>query len=429
VSNLVVIADDLTGALDTGVQFAGMERSVVVIDPDHLQEQLKKNPDVIVVNTESRHLLPTEAFETVRSVAKQLRNQSEPLVIFKKIDSTFRGSISAEVAALAVVFPERSFLVAPAFPSQGRTTRNGICLVDGIPLNQSDFGQDPLNPVDDAFIPRILRNDVLQPEVVTSQDLNRWAAWTTEHTREGKRSETTEHTSVAVAVVDAATDADLKRIAAVWRNHKYSIIPVGSAGLAAHLLNHIVSVHAEPSIDGPLLLVNGSLNPVALRQARHAIDSGFVDAVLTDMVSITDVAANIARHLKNGRNVCLRTVLDRSELAGWHDTFTNTIPDDKHPFNKSLPMLLPHVFGQVIEKVFDDTIPGSLVVFGGDTVLGIVNALQASALRPVAELLPGIVASTVDSHKASPLLVTKAGGFGDSDLIYRILNRTRREKE
>ena len=42
-SNLVVIADDLTGALDTGVQFAGMERSVVVIDPDHLQEQLEKN--------------------------------------------------------------------------------------------------------------------------------------------------------------------------------------------------------------------------------------------------------------------------------------------------------------------------------------------------------------------------------------------------
>jgi len=60
-------------------------------------------------------------------------------------------------------------------------------------------------------------------------------------------------------------------------------------------------------------------------------------------------------------------------------------------------------------------------VFGGDTALALWNALGITELRPLGEVLPGVVVSVSADEKR--IFVTKAGGFGGPSLIAEILER------
>ena len=64
---IAVIADDLTGALDTGVQFSNWGFTVQVTD-----DPLSSVADVVVVNTDSRGMDPERAYGIVFSVAKKV---------------------------------------------------------------------------------------------------------------------------------------------------------------------------------------------------------------------------------------------------------------------------------------------------------------------------------------------------------------------
>jgi uncharacterized protein YgbK (DUF1537 family) len=61
-----------------------------------------------------------------------------------------------------------------------------------------------------------------------------------------------------------------------------------------------------------------------------------------------------------------------------------------------------------------------LAVFGGDTTLGVLEALGTSVVEPIRDLLPGVPVSLVQ-HGDRPLaLITKAGGFGDDGTLLSI---------
>ena len=86
VISCLLLADDFTGACDTGVQFSqsGLRSSVFV-----LPVSLPANsdlPDVFVVDTESRNVTASEAATTVEGVCAHLRGL-DPLVVYKKVDS------------------------------------------------------------------------------------------------------------------------------------------------------------------------------------------------------------------------------------------------------------------------------------------------------------------------------------------------------
>ena len=97
---LAVIADDLTGANDAGVQFAKQGLKVQVFLNDLLEKDLGLFPEVMVLDTDSRAASPAEAFARVRATGGLVRNVAavQPL-IFKKFDSTLRGNIGTEIDA------------------------------------------------------------------------------------------------------------------------------------------------------------------------------------------------------------------------------------------------------------------------------------------------------------------------------------------
>jgi uncharacterized protein YgbK (DUF1537 family) len=62
---------------------------------------------------------------------------------------------------------------------------------------------------------------------------------------------------------------------------------------------------------------------------------------------------------------------------------------------------------------------GVLAVLGGDTLTGLVRALDYPDLLPLRELLPGIPLSELADGRRT-LLASKAGGFGPEDVLTRI---------
>ena len=144
---LLILADDFTGALDTGVQFAEEgAATLVVTDPNYDFSPPPGGENVIVFDTETRHVSPEAAYRTI-SHAVSLAKGAGISYFYKKTDSALRGNIGAELAALmdAAGAPRLHFV--PAYPRMGRTTRQGIHYIDGIPVAESVFGRDPFNPV------------------------------------------------------------------------------------------------------------------------------------------------------------------------------------------------------------------------------------------------------------------------------------------
>ncbi|MBZ9790736.1 four-carbon acid sugar kinase family protein [Rhizobium sp. 3T7] len=129
---VAIIADDLTGALDTGTPFFDAGLSVAVaIDVGAISETLATDCEVVVVNTASRALPEEEAARKVSSAAKALLAAS-PQIVLKKIDSRLKGNVAAESEALTAVFGHEAIVVAPAIPDQERLTRNGHVVGRGV---------------------------------------------------------------------------------------------------------------------------------------------------------------------------------------------------------------------------------------------------------------------------------------------------------
>lgn len=129
---VAIIADDLTGALDTGTPFVEAGLTVAVaIDIEALAEALAREPDVVVVNTASRALPADEAANRIEAALAAL-GSARPHILFKKIDSRLKGNVAAESMALAKAAGLNRIVLAPAIPDQQRFTVNGAVTGRGV---------------------------------------------------------------------------------------------------------------------------------------------------------------------------------------------------------------------------------------------------------------------------------------------------------
>lgn len=116
---LVILADDLTGTLDSAAPFAGRGLvTEVVLHPDALDEALAQAPEVVAINLRSREIA---ALEAANATANMLKRLPADMRLFKKVDSRLKGNIVAELDAM----PFERALVAPAIPDFGRVVVGG----------------------------------------------------------------------------------------------------------------------------------------------------------------------------------------------------------------------------------------------------------------------------------------------------------------
>lgn len=144
---IVVIADDFTGAAEVAAiaMCHGLKTEI--------QTEFNTNTDaeLLVIDTDTRSCKPHRAAEIITQTIDQIHT-IEPDWIYKKIDSVLRGPVLCELEAMLAGTDADRILLIPANPSFARTIKAGTYLIDGIPLNKTDFANDPEYPAKSANV-------------------------------------------------------------------------------------------------------------------------------------------------------------------------------------------------------------------------------------------------------------------------------------
>ncbi len=355
----VVIADDLTGACDTGAAFATAGTRVHVFGEFDDPEIGKTGADIIVVDCDTRHRSEHEAFERAAAVLARVR-PDRPEELFIKIDSTLRGPIAGVVRAALEAFPDASAVAAPAFPHQRRTTRAGLQLVDGVPVH--------VGAVFDARAP-IRSSDIAL--VIGKPD--------------------------RVRVCDAETDADLDAIA-----RQTNFIWIGSAGIAAALARKRGTVPTLPPSTHGVVIVAGTTNIVTHEQLAEVEAGGFV----VERVVPGDLL------IENERLRGLRRRLETVASSG--ASFALALDPGGRVVDHA--SVLSALCGFLTSLPYDPRV--TLLATGGETARALCRALGIHVLQPIGEVATGVPLSLALGRDAR--LITKAGGFGDPGTLARI---------
>ncbi len=354
---LAILADDLTGALDSSAAFAASGlRTEVWLSPDAAPPMSAATPDVVSVTTETREAPPGQAGLRAAACARTLRELGAAR-FYKKMDSTLRGPWVAELVELRNSGLASRVVVCPAFPAQGRIMREGRVLARGFLVGDliRELRHPALGAVRSVEDAEALRQALADGFFTTA--------------------------------VDAATDDDLRAIAAAAWDAGPGTLPCGSGGLARALATVMVPAGWSRSVDlrhqGRLLIAVGTRNELSRRQL---------------------VALESAWQLEPGLRKRLR-ILATDPAADPLAT------DPTRSVTLAGRVLTDHARQPV--EVFAFT--------GGETALQALKALGCQRLTVLGEWEPGLpVARIVGGVAAGRLCVTKAGGFGDAGTLLRL---------
>lgn len=256
---ILIVTDDLTGANDTSVQFSKRQlKSLVITNKDHFNKSLKEC-DALVVDTESRSDDKDTAYRKAFEIGKIAKAQHIKF-IYKKLDSTLRGNIGAEISGLMDALEIQHAIIVPALPSNERITKNGYVYVKGQLLAETEIADDPKTPVKESFIPRIISSQTDKKiEVITQQDVSSGRQNILEKVRHKLDS------GIQLIVIDAQVDEDLDLIASAITDLDKQVLLVGSSGLAAYLPKYI-KLNKEKKSN---IVVAGSVSEVTRKQIAY----------------------------------------------------------------------------------------------------------------------------------------------------------------
>ena len=305
-NKIIVIADDLTGANDTAVQFSKRNlRTLVVTNKDNIYKSLE-HCDVLAIDTESRADSSDAAYKKVFDMGKLL-NDKKIKYVYKKMDSTLRGNPGAEIAGIMDSLKIGFAVVTPALPEQGRTIRNGTLYVNGVLLAETGIRDDPKTPVKESFIPAVISQQTdKRTGVIYQKDLLAGE----ENLAQMIRNQMTD--GVQIVVIDAESEEDLAMIVSAVTSLKERILLAGSAGLAQYLPDYLDLTRLKKSN----IIVAGSVNNVTRIQLDYVKNNSEIPVIDIDvqrlftgekrkeMERITDI---IKHSCQRGEDIIIRS--------------------------------------------------------------------------------------------------------------------------
>jgi uncharacterized protein YgbK (DUF1537 family) len=387
---VLIVADDLTGAMDSAGPFAGIGvETWVVAVPMQCDPATIAGARVVSVNTDSRHLPAVHAATRVRDIVRRLGLEAFDIVV-KKIDSTLRGNVVSETLALLEASGRRRAVIAPAFPAQGRTVNNGVVHVNGVPLAETAFARDALSP----------------PPLAPLQQVFAEAAPGLGVAIAGAGDDFRSASSIRIWIADGATDADLSATVSAVQDQLGDLLLVGSAGITKPLarvcFDGMVSRVAPKKLTGTIVFAIGSR---AVQSAEQ------VESLMQEPGSRMLRAPNgrlLQKEFPAARNLVLKATADDAGKEG----------DAQQ------------VAADMARNAIDAarrTHAQALVATGGDTAIAILTATGNPELQVLGDLMPGIPYARIRVDGAPLWLVTKAGGFGGRDTFRQIARRLRAE--
>lgn len=410
-----IISDDFTGANDSGVRLAqkGLKSKVILAETDELEHKRNSGIDVWIVDTDSRAMGAEDAYQAVWQEVTRLKKRGVKK-FYKKVDSTMRGSVAAELKAVQEAAAMDILFIAPAFLDMGRTVENGILYVNGIPVAETEFGQDPKTPVRHSYIPDLLAAGQMKTAVLTRSLL--WSGspetWVREQVESGVRW----------IVCDAAEEADFSKLAALGSNLDLAVGWAGSAGLIQHLYNeHSKSSVPLQSLQRPaekVLVVSGSLSSKTLEQLQKLKTRTATKVIEIDPLQLLKDPAQAAAELSvlteagswdSAALYVAGTKENREKVRVW-------AADNGWTPNRT-GKGISEGLGHLVQAALGAADIDALIMTGGDTAKDICGTLGILDMELLFEVEPGMPLGMVTWSGKEMMAITKAGGFGSPDSL------------
>ncbi|MCR8720824.1 four-carbon acid sugar kinase family protein [Pseudomonas syringae] len=396
---LLIIADDLSGAADCAADFASRIDTHVVLTGNATDLS-----GVIAIDADSRRLDPQQAAGQNRAALQQQSRTG--MALYKKIDSTLRGNVASEVDALQGL--HGMALIAPAFPAMKRTTLQGVQLIDGVPVDQSDVWRNEnlrgTGNLLDLFVAQGLRTQWLGLD--TLRDASRLKITLRNALDQG----------VQALVCDAELDSDLQQLAQASVAWHDELFWVGSAGLARHLPHAFGLAAASPVKVTPrsaILTVVGSMSGHSQVQAQRL-------AQASQPLCLTLQPALLLNENAQAERDALHLQLQQQLVTGG-DVLVRVDQAQRDPAQAAT---LSHALAQWLAPALPHA--GSLIATGGETARAILMAAGIQRMNLLGELGTGVVLAEARLNGHTLNVVTKAGGFGEPDTLlaaWRLLHQ------
>lgn len=410
-----ILADDLTGAGDTGVQFQKSGYSVYLsLQNDKLE--IPDNTDVLVLNSDSRFLTPDEAYTRVYNSVEECRKLGISK-FYKKIDSTLRGNIKEEVDAALNAAGLRAAVIAPSAPGNDRRVLNGHCYIGDTLIHNSDSGRDALNPVHTSFV----------PDIFNKGDTANSVLYGIEELRQNKNDIKTIITDMIVngaryIICDAETDSDLEVLSVL--NDVKDILLVGSSGLAGVLYGNYnknspcrIPERIHPS---ELVIINGSRMEISREQVHEIINNRNVCKIPIyegNIINNSGLELERVLTLMNEQNNDMSLLIQTSPLE--NNNKYNSINDERNAAEN-----VSNFVGTLIASMFLKRTIKAVILIGGDTSSKVLKALSIIGIEYLGEVLPGIPFGRLkrSGQDYDLYFLSKSGGFGESKTLTKLFD-------
>lgn len=374
---IAVIADDFTGAAEIGG--VGLQRGMKVLIETEVSGA--GNPDLLVIAADTRSMNREAACLRIEQITQTLL-QLNPRFIYKKVDSVLRGHVYSELETQRRVSGKKRVLLVPANPHFNRLIRDGIYYVNGVPLEQTSFANDPEFPLLTSRVCELVGAPAGEMQCIGVTD---------------------EWPGRGFIAGNVTTETDLTAWAA---NLDDQTVYAGGAGYFQAILDRdckrLVSLPCpKPSETVNTLFVFGSTFPRneafsgKLEQAGLVffnLDENYFAQAAESPAVVENAAGSIAGRIQQDGGLVLTTIFTTSA--------TGTIP----------PETVRKLVGLLVKAVFDRVPVGNLYIEGGATASQIFQNLNITRLIPLCELDYGIIQMQVEGFP-DLILATKPGSY------------------
>lgn len=427
ISNLVgIIADDLTGANDTALQFKKCNAKTKILLDYSIPPENDLSTEIWAISTESRNISAEQAEARVLETIENLNKNLNLEYFYKKIDSTLRGNIARETLTMVKTINYDAAIIIPAFPSEGRITVGGYHLSKGTPIGRTEMARDPHSPITESYVPSLFKNQLKEDEqnmvgLIGLKTIMNGAGpiliKINELIKEGKK----------LIIADSASAVDIEQVVLAINKSNYKILPAGTAATGSILAKlwlpeDDITEKNEQIImpQMPNLIISGSATQINSNQIEQLDKTYDFDNIHTLPLTVEmvlngindDFVNDIVSQLSSGDTV----VIHSSKLLENFDGFS----DDSLRGELSRANLASKITDYLAEltKAITDKIKVLLITLGGETSYKCCNAISAKELIMKDEVAPAI-ALCVDYK--NQWIITKSGNLGNPKTLIEIL--------
>lgn len=400
--DFLILADDFTGALDTGVQFSSKNINTLVTSNTNIDElDIDESVKVLVIDTESRYLSDEDSYNRIYKLLIDLKKIGYRH-LYKKIDSGLRGNIAPEIKAISDYHSKQSISVIASYPEMDRVVIDGKLYISGELVENSVFGKDPFEPVLESSIKNLIEKSVEK----SIKNINKIEDFDYSNYEQN------------IYIFDGETEEDLENIYDSLYKNNSLFVSVGCAGFAKIIANKISKNSVNEincKFDDAIVIISGSLNPITIEQVKKYKE------LKNRVVSLNESQLIDDNYWNNEKNCSTKLQIEESYRNRENILFeTFSLIKSENGKQSDMRFKISSGLGNLTKFLIEDIGYKNFMFIGGDTLYAIMNTLNIYTIIPKYEFLPGVVLSVINYNGEEIKVASKSGGFGSDDTLIKI---------